>query len=168
MPEINLKDHYPDAHQQACFIEVTQEIFEVMHEMVRREKAHLRQVCRYHAQHSLDNPYAQYVYIDIINGLVHFNAVPYNVKLEQAQYECDVLHFLNDPCDTVEKRWQLTQLGDTFRMLSEKQIKRLIERYHHNKTIEEIAHLEGVTRGSVNESIQAALAKLRENCEIFA
>ena len=123
-------------------IEVTQEIFEVMHEMVRREKAHLRQVCRYHAQHSLDNPYAQ--------------------------YECDVLHFLNDPCDTVEKRWQLTQLGDTFRMLSEKQIKRLIERYHHNKTIEEIAHLEGVTRGSVNESIQAALAKLRENCEVFA
>lgn len=58
MPEINLKDHYPDAHQQDCFIEVTQEIFEVMHEMVRREKAHLRQVCRYHAQHSLDNPYA--------------------------------------------------------------------------------------------------------------
>lgn len=51
---------------------------------------------------------------------------------------------------------------------SEKQIKRLIERYHHNKTIEEIAHLEGVTRGSVNESIQAALAKLRENCEVFA
>ena len=49
MPEINLKDHYPDAHQQDCFIEVTQEIFEVMHEMVRREKAHLRQVCRYHA-----------------------------------------------------------------------------------------------------------------------
>lgn len=142
MPVINLKDHYPDAHQQDCFIEVTQEIFEVMHEMVRREKAHLRQVCRYHAQHSLDNPYAQ--------------------------YECDVLHFLNDPCDTVEKRWQLTQLGDTFRMLSEKQIKRLIERYHHNKTIEEIAHLEGVTRGSVNESIQAALAKLRENCEVFA
>lgn len=142
MPEINLKDHYPAAHQQDCFIEVTQEIFEVMHEMVRREKAHLRQVCRYHAQHSLDNPYAQ--------------------------YECDVLHFLNDPCDTVEKRWQLTQLGDTFRMLSEKQIKRLIERYHHNKTIEEIAHLEGVTRGSVNESIQAALAKLRENCEVFA
>lgn len=118
MPEINLKDHYPDAHQQDCFIEVTQEIFEVMHEMVRREKAHLRQVCRYHAQHSLDNPYAQ--------------------------YECDVLHFLNDPCDTVEKRWQLTQLGDTFRMLSEKQIKRLIERYHHNKTIEEIAHLRGL------------------------
>lgn len=38
MPEINLKDHYPDAHQQDCFIEVTQEIFEVMHEMVRREK----------------------------------------------------------------------------------------------------------------------------------
>ena len=32
------------------------------------------------------NPYAQYVYIDIINGLVHFNAVPYNVKLEQALY----------------------------------------------------------------------------------
>lgn len=39
MPEINLKDHYPDAHQQDCFIEVTQEIFEVMHEMVRRESA---------------------------------------------------------------------------------------------------------------------------------
>ncbi len=32
------------------------------------------------------NPYAQYVYIDIINGLVHFNAVPYNVKIEQALY----------------------------------------------------------------------------------
>ena len=56
----------------------------------------------------------------------------------------------------------------TIERLSEKQIKRLIERYHHNKTIEEIAHLEGVTRGSVNESIQAALAKLRENCEVFA
>lgn len=56
MPIINLKEHYPTAHPKDFFVEVSDEVHQFLLSMKRKEDAFARQVSRYHAYHSLDDP----------------------------------------------------------------------------------------------------------------
>ena len=53
MPTINLREHYPDAHPEDFFVEVSEEVHQALAELKRKEDALIRQIYRYHAYHSL-------------------------------------------------------------------------------------------------------------------
>lgn len=56
MPTINLKEHYPTTYTEDFFVEVSEEIHQLFIDFKHQEDAFLRQVSRYHAYHSLDDP----------------------------------------------------------------------------------------------------------------
>lgn len=56
MSTINLKEHYPTTYTEDFFVEVSEEIHQLFIDFKHQEDAFLRQVSRYHAYHSLDDP----------------------------------------------------------------------------------------------------------------
>ena len=141
MPTINLKEHYPTTYTEDFFVEVSEEIHQLFIDFKRQEDAFLRQINRYHAYHSLDDP---------------------NFPVEQC-----VLFQKPALVDSVEQRHSAMSIYEAILSLPPKQAKRCYDHYYQGFKLSDIAQKEGVTAGSVSECIKSALSTLRERCNFF-
>ena len=131
MPIINLKEHYPTAHPKDFFVEVSDEVHQFLLSMKRKEDAFARQVSRYHAYHSLDDP--------------AFSAESY------------LLVPTPTPAEIIERQQHLVNINHTILALSPKQAKRCYDYFYCGISMPSIAEKEGTTVGSVSGSIKSAL-----------
>lgn len=106
-----------------------------------KENAFVRQVSRYHAYYSLDDP--------------DFVVEQYALFLTQT------------PADTVERKHYFRHIDREIQALSPKQTHRLYGYYYLGLSMQDIANKEGVSVGSVSECIKSALTALRERCNLF-
>ena len=141
MPTINLKEHYPTTYTEDFFVEVSEEIHQLFIDFKHQEDAFLRQVSRYHAYHSLDDP---------------------TFPVEQC-----VLFQKPALVDSVEQRHSAMSIYEAILSLPPKQAKRCYDHYYQGFKLSDIAQKEGVTAGSVSECIKSALSALRERCNFF-
>lgn len=123
MSTINLKEHYPTTYTEDFFVEVSEEIHQLFIDFKHQEDAFLRQVSRYHAYHSLDDP---------------------NFPVEQCV-------FFQKPAlvDAVEQRHSAMSIYEAILSLPPKQAKRCYDHYYQGFKISDIAQKEGVTAGSM-------------------
>ncbi len=142
MLTINLKEHYPTAHPEDFFVEVSEEIHQFFLDVKRKEDAFARQVSRYHAYHSLDDP-------------------------DFATEHCSHC-FAQTPADVIEHKHHLRYINQEIQALSSKQAHRCYRYYYLGLSMQEIANSEGVSVGSVSECIKTALTTLRERCSLFS
>ena len=103
--------------------------------------AFARQVSRYHAYHSLDDP--------------AFSAESY------------LLVPTPTPAEIIERQQHLVNINHTILALSPKQAKRCYDYFYCGISMPSIAEKEGTTVGSVSGSIKSALINLREKCNLF-
>lgn len=141
MPIINLKEHYPTAHPKDFFVEVSDEVHQFLLSIKRKEDAFARQVSRYHAYHSLDDP--------------AFSAESY------------LLVSTPTPAEIIERQQYLLSINHTILALPPKQAKRCYDYYYCGISMPHIAEREGVAVGSISECIKSALCTLRERCNFF-
>ena len=141
MPTINLKEHYPTAYSEDFFLDVTDEIHQLFVELKNYEGAIARKISRYHAYLSLDDP---------------------NFLAEQ-----HLLSSVPTPVEIIERQQHLVNINHTILALSPKQAKRCYDYFYCGISMPIIAEKEGVTVGSVSESIKSALIYLRERCNLF-
>lgn len=135
MKTINLRDYYPDLYKTDYIVEIPDEVFEVIQESERKERAYQRRRYRYKAHFSLDRD----------DGI-----------------ENDVLIWALTPCEICEQRAMLEQLHAAIDTLPEKQAKRVRSYYFSEMSMEEIAYAEGVHKSQISRSIKRALAKLKK------
>lgn len=141
MPTINLKEHYPTVYVEDFFIEVSQDIHQLLVDMKHQEDAFVRQISRHHTYHSLDDP--------------DFPAAQCILFQEQSLAEA------------VEQRYDAMDIYQAVMSLPPKQAKRCYDYYYSGFSMPNIAQSEGVTVGSVSECIKSALTTLREKCNLF-
>lgn len=141
MPIINLKEHYPTVHPKDFFIEVSDEVHQFFLSMKRKEDAFARQVSRYHAYHSLDDP--------------DFFSEPH------------LLLPVLTPAEVIERQQHLLDINHAILALPPKQAKRCYDYYYCGISMPHIAEREGVAVGSISECIKSALCTLRERCDFF-
>lgn len=132
---------YPTAHPKDFFVEVSDEVHQFLLSMKRKEDAFARQVSRYHAYHSLDDP--------------AFSAESY------------LLVPTPTPAEIIERQQHLVNINHTILALSPKQAKRCYDYFYCGISMPSIAEKEGTTVGSVSGSIKSALINLREKCNLF-
>lgn len=133
MPEVNLRDLYPDQYNEDCFIEVSDAVADVFAESKRSEEAARRKMYRYHAQYSLDKE----------DGIEH-SAINDSFSIEEMleQFETN------------------QAIAEAFKTLTPIQARRIYERFVLKKTIVEIANYEGVKWNTVKKSINTGLHKM--------
>lgn len=136
MPEINLRDIYPDQYNEDCFIEVSDAVAELFAESKRSEEAAKRKMYRYRAQYSLDQD----------DGIEH-----------------DTLKGSFSPEDMLEKLEISHLVAEAFKILTPVQARRVYSKYILKKSVAEIAYSEGVSWNSVNNSISVGLNKIRRH-----
>jgi len=141
MKKINLREQYPHLYSTDCYIEVPDEVAEAMHTFDRAEAAYLRRLFRNHAQFSLDR---------------------------QDGIENEILVSQKTPVDVYESKIAMEQLYSAIAALPDKQAKRLYSYFFLGISQKDIAHVEGVSKGRVSESIQAALKNLEKNFRFFS
>ena len=141
MYTINLKEHYPDAHPEDFFVEVSEEVHQALVELKHKEDALMRQISRYHAYHSLDDP---------------------SLAWEQC-----ALCLPENPCDVVERRHHLLDINDAILALPHKQAQRCYAYYYLGMQMQDIARKEGVTVASISECIKSALTTLHDRCNFL-
>lgn len=135
MPEINLRDLYPDQYKEDCFIEVSDAVADVFTESKRSEDTAKRKMYRYHAQYSLDQN-------DGIEREILEHSIP-----------------LSDILVQFESR---QSLAEALSILTPVQVRRIYTRYFLNIPSSEIAKIEGISKRSINESIRSGMQKLQE------
>ena len=133
MKKLNLRELYPDVYRTDLFVEVAEEIAEVIRSAERAEAAYERKMYRYKAQYSLD----------------------YENGTENA-----VLHKPLTPELILEEKQLREQLYSAVMALPEKQAKRIYARYYLGMTTNEIAEAEGVVPSRVRDSIRRGLKQL--------
>lgn len=132
MAKINLRNFYP-FYQQDCFIEVTDELAEMLLAAERAEEAYRRKV-RYHkAYYSLDRD----------DGI-----------------ERDILFAAQSTEELSERKMTQDELHAAISMLPDKQAKRIYAHFLLDMSIAEVARAEGVCWTSVDRSIQNGLKRL--------
>lgn len=133
MEKINLRDLYPDVYRSDLFLEVTEEVANVLQRAAREEAAYERRRYRYKAQYSLDCE----------NGI-----------------ENAILHKPPTPEFLLEEKQLREQLYAAVMNLPEKQAKRIYARYYLGMSTNEIARAEGVDPSRVRDSIRRGLKQL--------
>ncbi len=141
MKKINLREQYPHLYPTDYYIEVTDEVAEAMQTFDRAEAAYWRRIFRNHAQFSLDR---------------------------QDGIENEILMSGKTPVDVYESKIAIEQLYSAIAALPDKQAKRLYAHFFLGMSQKDIAHVEGVSKGRVSESIQAALKNLEKNFKFFS
>ena len=136
MPEINLRDLYPDQYKKDCFIEVTDAVADVFAESKRSEDATKRKKYRYHAQYSLDQG-------DGIESAVLNNSPSIEELLEQFETN--------------------QAIAEAFKTLTPVQARRIYARFVLKKTVAEIAKSEGTNWNTVKKSIYTGLHKIEKH-----
>ena len=135
MKKINLRELYPDAYTTDFFVNVTEDVLEMIRASERAEAAYERKMYRYKAQYSLDCE----------NGIE-------NAVLTKPQ----------TPEMVLEEKQLQKQVYATVMKLPEKQAKRIYARYYPCMTVNEIAAVEGVDPSRVRDSIRRGLKKLEK------
>lgn len=132
MVKINLRDFYP-YYQQDSFIEVTNELAELIHRLDKAEAAYHKRVVRHKAYFSLDR---------------------------EDSIERDILFVSLSPEEIYERKVTREQLHAAIATLSDKQAKRIYAYSFLNMSKAMIAKAEGVSKESVGESIRRGLKNI--------
>lgn len=132
MVKINLRDFYP-YYQQDSFIEVTNDLVELIHRLDKAEAAYHKRVVRHKAYFSLDR---------------------------EDSIERDILFVSLSPEEIYERKVTREQLHAAIATLSDKQAKRIYAYFFLNMSKAMIAKAEGVSKESVGESIRRGLKNI--------
>ena len=127
MKKINLRELYPDVYTTDFFVNVTEEVLDVIQTAQRLEAAYERRMYRHKAHYSLDCG----------NGI-----------------EKAAVFRTATPEDIFEEKQFQEQVYATVMKLPKKQAKRIYARYYLGMTVNEIAEVEGVDPSRVRDSIR--------------
>ncbi len=136
MKQINLRELYPNIYKTDTYVEVTDEVMEVIEAQSKAEDAYNRRMYRYKAHYSLE----------CNNGIERFVTTPPLT-----------------PDEILEKQQLAEQLCTAVMALPENQAKRIFARFYLDMTVKEISEAEGVSISRVYESIQRGLKRLANN-----
>ena len=134
MVEINLRTYYPH-YREDCFVEVPDEVAELLQACARSEAAYQRRRFRYNAYFSLDRD----------DGIEH-----------------DVLFVALSPQEIYERKVSREQLHAAMAVLPDKQAKRIYAHFFLGMSKAEIARAEGVGKNAVGVSISRGLKKIEK------
>ena len=138
MKTINLRDYYP-FYTQDTFLEVPDEVAASLAEAERIERNYICRLYYHKAQYSLDAEDG------IEASAVECHGFSPEIVLDLMERHCRLCHALNK--------------------LPEIQGRRVEAHYLLGQSQKEIAKAEGVTKGSVSESIKKGLAPMRKYLE---
>lgn len=137
MVTINLRKHYPH-YKEDVFIEISDEVYEVMLLSIRQENNYNRRTYYHKAYYSLNCD----------DGI-----------------ENDALHRMPSPEEILIQKITLEQLYKAIRTLPPIQKRRIYKRYILRKKGAEIAREENVVGSSIHDSVESGLANLRKYYE---
>ena len=138
MAIINLRDFYP-FYNQDCFVEVSDEVAAALDEAERLERNYLRRMFYNNAHYSLDaEDGIEASAVSVIGGYI----ITPETAMCMMESHCRLCRALNS--------------------LPEIQGRRIEAHYLLGISQRDIAEAEGVTKGSVNESIKKGLAAMRK------
>lgn len=140
MIEINLREFYPERYRSDYFVEVPDEVAELLILLRRHEQSQRRRIYKHKAHYSLDI----------------YEIVERKVVLQTPSAEEVFAHL------TEQKL-----LYDALSILTEKQRFRLYARFFLNMSYSKIAGQEGVDVSTVRKSVQQALRKLQSQMDLF-
>ena len=140
MIEINLREFYPKCHRSDYFVEVPEEVAELLILLNRHEQSQRRLIYKHKAHYSLD-----------IYEVVEREAVLQTPSAEEV----------------FEHLAEQEQLHDAMLSLTQKQRSRLYAHFFLNMSYSRIAKQEGVDVTSVRESIQRAIKQLQKRIHLF-
>ena len=140
MIEINLREFYPECYRNDYFVEVPDEVAELLILLRRHEQSQRRRIYKHRAHYSLD--------------------IYENVERET---------MLKSPSaeEVFEQLAEQEQLYDALSILTEKQRFRLYAHFFLNMSYTRIAKQEGVDVTSVKESVQRAIKQLQKRIHLF-
>ena len=140
MIEINLREFYPECYRSDYFVEVPDEVAELLILLRRHEQSQRRRIYKHKAQYSLD--------------------IYENVEREA---------MLQSPTaeEIFEQLAEREQLQAAIMSLTERQRSRLYAHFFLNMSYTKIAQKEGVDVSAVRKSVQRALHQLRKRVELF-
>lgn len=134
MTTINLRDYYP-FYTSDCFIDVSEEIADMLREADRREAAYRLRTYRHKAYYSLDRG----------DGIEH-----------------EALFFALSPHEIYERKVSMQELHAAMSSLPSKQARRIYAHFILGLSMTDIARAEGVARSRVSDSIQRGLRNLEK------
>ena len=140
MIEINLREFYPECYKSDYFVEVPDEVAELLILLRRHEQSQRRRIYKYKAQYSLD------IYENVERETV--------LKYPSAE-------------EVFEQLAEQEQLYDAMMALTHKQRTRLYAPFFLNMSYTQIAKQEGVDVTSVKESVQRAIKQLQKKIHLF-
>lgn len=140
MPELNLRDLYPDAYTEDFYVIVSDEILEAIRSHDRMEAAYRRRKYYHKAQYSLDRG----------------DGIEYTALFDQIT-----------PQEICETKLIVQELHTAIAALPAKQARRVYAHFILGLTETEIAQREGVSIASVSESLRRGLKSLREKMKKF-
>lgn len=140
MIEINLREFYPECYRSDYFVEVPDEVAELLILLRRHEQSQRRRIYKHKAHYSLDI----------------YEIVERKVVLQTPSAEEVFAHL------TEQKL-----LYDALSILTEKQRFRLYAHFFLNMSYSKIAGQEGVDVSTVRKSVQQALRKLQSQMDLF-
>lgn len=137
MPVINLRTHYPH-YKEDIFIEVSDEVAEVILLSIRQKNNYDRRMYRYKAHYSLD----------VGDGIEH-----------------DALYSAPSPEEILMQKTSLEQLYDALHHLPHKQAHRVHAHYILGENKAQIARCEGISGSCICGSVQSGVKNLRRYFE---
>ena len=140
MIEINLREFYPDCYKSDYFVEVPDEVAELLLLLRRHEQSQRRRIYRHKAHFSLDI----------------YEAVEREAVLQGPTTE-----------DIFERFAEQDQLHAAMMALTEKQRSRLYAHFFFNMSYTKIAEQEGIDVSTVRKSIQRAIRQLQRRVDLF-
>lgn len=140
MTEINLREFYPECYRSDYFVEVPDEVAELLILLRRHEQSQRRRLYKHKAHYSLDI----------------YEIVEREVVLQTPSAEEVFVHL------TEQKL-----LYDALSILTKKQRFRLYAHFFLNMSYSKIAEQEGVDVSTVRKSVQQALRKLQSQMDLF-
>lgn len=132
MKTINLRDYY-SFYISDCFIDVPDEVADMMHSFMLQESAYRLRTYRNQAYYSLDRG----------DGIEH-----------------DILFVSLSPCEIYERKVTTEQLHAAIASLPDKQAKRIYAHYFLGMSKTAIAKTEGVSKVAVGDSIERGLRNM--------
>lgn len=134
MVTINLRDFYP-YEQENPYVEVSDEVAEMLYAFERAEASYDRKMRRYKAYYSLDRK----------NGI-----------------ERSIVFASQSPEELFERKMTREELHAAIAQLPDKQAKRIYAHFLLGMSKDEIAKAEGVSWHSVHQSIQQGLKRIEK------
>lgn len=138
MKEINLRDFYPEIYHNDCFINLPDEIVDVLEEYRRKEIAYHRRTYRHKAQYSLE----------------------YGNNIER-----EVVLLTPTLQEIVERHMEEERMYQAISTLPAKQRQRVYAHYILGISMADIARMEGASVSTIHESIHRGLKRLKKILE---